>query len=153
MGARHLVAQYLCFVQHEQVAAAAVVIGREGDIEEGSRDAAIEVSCRDRPERQFDVPPGHADQPPGGRSDALHGLPNAGCSRDLKLRVVAKGQDEFGQVNFGVVAWPDMDPAGGPALIIAGDLFQAFQRYTLLPTARSPVSRTLAGSSVGRQVI
>jgi hypothetical protein len=55
----------------------------------------------------------------------------------LELGVVAKAQDELGQVNFGAVAWLDLDPAGESALIIGGDLFQAFQEHALAYAAES----------------
>jgi hypothetical protein len=55
----------------------------------------------------------------------------------LELSIVAKPENEFGQVVFGVVARLDLDPAGEPALLVHSDLFQAFQQHALAYAAQT----------------
>ena len=50
---------------------------------------------------------------------------------------MAKAQDEFGQVRFGVVAGLGLDPAGEPSLLVYCDLLQAFQQHALAHAAQT----------------
>ena len=53
---------------------------------------------------------------------------------------MAEAQNELGQVVSGVVARLGLYPAGEPALLVHGDLFEALQQHALAHAAQTSES-------------